>query len=102
MRFSFFALSAAPLLAFAKNAVDFDFDDVPDPCKTICRPLATLVKQCDVDSDHKERLLTNQCICTNHSFDVPKVAALCADCMHQSIKKRDEHADEDDVKGTCK
>lgn len=102
MRFSILALTAAPLLAMAKSALDFDFDDVPEPCVNICRPIATLVKQCDVDSDHKERLLTNQCICTNKSFDVAKISALCADCMHQNVKTKrdhDQHADADDVKG---
>lgn len=93
----------------AKSGVELDMDDVPSPCKTICRPIGTLSKQCDVDLDsnssHDERLLQNQCICTNNSFNVGNIAALCADCMHQSVKKRDlsekrdKHADADDVKG---
>lgn len=99
--------------------VDLDLDDVPNPCKTICRPLATLSDRCDTDlkndNDRDEHLLQNQCICTNKSFDVAKISGLCADCMHQTYNNRhdgddgdndddddddddDNHADSDDIK----
>ena len=104
-----FALAPLALLANAQ-AVDLDMGDVPTPCKTICGPIGTLSDKCDVDLrsdiDKDENHLQNQCICTNKSFDVAKIAAMCADCMHQSKKnkKRDDddddaHADSDDLKG---
>ncbi|KAM3510465.1 hypothetical protein MY11210_005867 [Beauveria gryllotalpidicola] len=82
------ALAIAQLILAANAQVDLDMDDVPTPCKTICRPIGTLSDRCDVDlrsdNDRDEHLLQNQCICTNKSFDVGKIAALCADCMRQT------------------
>lgn len=95
------ALAIAPLALLAQ-AVDFDISDAPTSCKTICGPLGELSNKCDIDLrsdiDRDERLLENQCICTNKSFDVAKFAALCADCMHQSAsnKKRQDNDDDDD------
>ncbi|XWW95913.1 hypothetical protein V2A60_003882 [Cordyceps javanica] len=97
------ALAIAQFVLGANADVDLDIDDVPTSCKAICRPITTLSDRCDVDlrsdNDRDEHLLQNQCICTNKSFDVGKIAALCADCMHQSRKpKRDDHADKDDLR----
>lgn len=101
------ALALAPFVLVATAQVDLDMDDVPAPCKTICKPIGTLSDRCDVDlrsdNDRDEHHLQNQCICTNKSFNVAKIAALCADCMHQSKKNKrddgDQHADRDDLKG---
>lgn len=101
------ALAVAPLLLLAQAKVDFDLDDAPNDCKTICRPLGRLSDMCDIDLksdiDRDENNLQAQCICTNKSFDVSKIAALCASCMHQSAdkdrKRDDDHADKDDLKG---
>lgn len=102
------AVLAFALVARADDDLDFDMDDVPSACKTICKPVDILVDRCDVDlhhgSDRMEDLLQNQCICTNKSFDFAKVAALCADCMHGTRRRRDDHdhdrADKDDLEGT--
>lgn len=101
------ALMPLILLGRADDDLDLDFDDVPSSCKTICRPIATLTDRCDVDlrndNDRIEDLLQNQCICTNKSFNVGRVAALCADCMHQTRRGRDDHdhnrADRDGIEG---
>lgn len=108
-------LAVAPFLLGSVTAVSLDLDDVPNPCKTICQPIGTLSDKCDVDLrsdiDKDENHLQNQCICTNKSFDVGKIAAMCADCMHQTQKTTngdddddgdddgDNHADADDLKG---
>ncbi len=100
------ALAIAQFVLAANAQVELDMDDVPTPCKTICKPIGTLSDRCDVDlrsdNDRDEHHLQNQCICTNKSFDVGKIAALCADCMHQSKKNKrdddDDHADNDDLK----
>ncbi|KAJ3474377.1 hypothetical protein NLG97_g9870 [Lecanicillium saksenae] len=98
------ALAIAQFVFAANAQVDLDMDDVPNPCKTICKPIGTLSDRCDVDlrsdNDRDEHHLQNQCICTNKSFNVGKIAALCADCMHQSRKNKrdDDHADSDDLK----
>lgn len=101
-----FTLAIAPLLWAVNANVDFDLDDAPNSCKIICRPIGQLSDRCDVDLrsdiDRDENLLQAQCICTNKSFDVGKIAALCADCMHQSAnnsKRDDDHADKGDLKG---
>lgn len=98
----------APLALVARASVDFDMDDVPTSCKTICGPIGQLSDRCDTDLrsdiDRDEKLLEAQCVCTNRSFDVAKIAALCADCMHQSANGRrrrdddDNRADQDDLK----
>jgi hypothetical protein len=100
------ALAIAPLLLAVSANVDFDLDDVPNSCKAICRPVAQLSSQCDVDlrsdNDRDENLLQAQCVCTNTSFDVGKIAGLCADCMHQSANSQnrdDDRADRDDLRG---
>ena len=113
MKFSTIAAMAFATAASAKLLGDddteelkLDMDDVPEHCHTICRPIADLSKQCDVDlgfnENKNEDLLHNQCVCTNKSFDVGTIAAECADCMHQKVKsKRDlhlgNHDDDDDI-----
>ncbi|KAK2597383.1 hypothetical protein QQS21_006007 [Conoideocrella luteorostrata] len=100
------ALALAPFLLAVNAKVDFDSGDAPNECKAICGPIGQLSKQCDVDLrsdiDRDENRLQSQCICTNKSFNVGSIAALCADCMHQSYNKggkRDSNrADRDDLK----
>ncbi|KAM0745540.1 hypothetical protein ACQRIT_000924 [Beauveria bassiana] len=99
------ALAIAQFVLAANAQVDLDMGDVPTACQTICRPIGTLSDRCDVDlrsdNDRDEHLLQNQCICTNKSFDVGKIAALCADCMHQTRNNGrggDNRADSDDLR----
>ena len=106
------SVAAAGLLDDSTEELKLDMDDVPMSCKTICQPVATLSKQCDVDlglgNGKDEDLLHNQCVCTNNSFKVGQIAAECADCMHQHVKAKrslgdhndDDDIDWDDVKGT--
>lgn len=100
------ALAIAPLFLVVNAKVDFDLGDAPNSCKTICRPISQLSDRCNVDLrsdiDLDENRLEAQCFCTNKSFDVGKIAALCADCMHQSAngtKRDDNRADQDDLRG---
>lgn len=88
-----------PLLAILAPAVlaelDLDGDDIPQECSTVCEPIRNLVRQCNVDDDQvggdrNEDLLERQCICTNDSFDVANVAALCASCLDQNLNDRDD------------
>ncbi|KAF7545951.1 hypothetical protein G7Z17_g8781 [Cylindrodendrum hubeiense] len=96
------ALAIAPLLFLARADLQLDNDDVPDACKTICKPIVTLTNACEVDlsgsddTDRNENRLEAQCICTNDSFDVGHIAALCADCMRQSWRDYDDDDDDDD------
>lgn len=99
--------SKALLLAIVPLVAAFATDDAPAQCKAICAPLGRLGDLCDVelanDNEVDEQRLQSQCVCTNKSFDVAKVAALCADCMHQSrtVKRAedDRRADADDLRG---
>ncbi|OAA76426.1 hypothetical protein LEL_06110 [Akanthomyces lecanii RCEF 1005] len=98
------SVAAAGLLDDSTEELKLDMDDVPMSCKTICQPVATLSKQCDVNlglGDGKdEDLLHNQCVCTNNSFKVGQIAAQCADCMHQHVKAKrslGDHNDDDDI-----
>lgn len=95
-------LALAPLALLARASVEFDFDDVPRACRDLCRPVDRLVDSCEVDlddgddDDDREDLLEWQCVCTNDSFDVASIAALCADCMKQNISRDDDDDDDDD------
>lgn len=96
------ALAIAPLLYLAHADVSLDRDDVPRACDTICDPIVQLTQKCDSDrwGDAQEI----QCVCTNDSFNVERIAALCADCIHQNAS-RDDDDDEteniDDILFTC-
>ncbi|KAM0740045.1 hypothetical protein ACQRIT_005229 [Beauveria bassiana] len=98
------SLAAADIFDDSTEELKLEMDDVPKSCKTICNPIATLSKQCDVDlglgKGKDEDLLHNQCVCTNNSFKVGQIAAECADCMHQHIKAKrslGSHDDDDDI-----
>ncbi|KAH6989534.1 hypothetical protein BKA56DRAFT_629325 [Ilyonectria sp. MPI-CAGE-AT-0026] len=96
------ALAIAPLLLLARADLQLDNDDVPTACRAICRPIVTLTNACEVDlsgsddTDRNENRLEAQCICTNDSFDVGHIAALCADCMRQNFRERDNNDDDND------
>jgi len=89
-------------------AEELNADDVPSACKTICQPIVDLSNTCDIDPKEsrirdkrgdfllvarskEEEAIEANCICTNKSFDVESVMALCASCMQQNS---------DDAEGT--
>ncbi|KAF5711765.1 hypothetical protein FMUND_8824 [Fusarium mundagurra] len=89
-------------------------DDVPSACKTICQPIVDLTNTCDIDpkeadndkgtklrlrerSEAEESIEAN-CICTNKSFDVAAVMALCASCM---IQNSQDTEDVDKIMSQC-
>lgn len=97
------ALALATLLATAavvRADMELDSDDIPRACADICSPIRQLTRTCDVDDDHvpsdrTEDLLEAQCICTNDSFDVASIAALCASCIEQNARPGDRDDDMD-------
>ncbi|KAF5973913.1 hypothetical protein FCOIX_8551 [Fusarium coicis] len=97
------ALAIAPLLYLARADISLDRDDIPRECDTICDPIVQLTKTCDTDlrgdRDREEDRLEAQCVCTNDSFNVSRVAALCAGCIHQNAQNnRDDDDDDDDIR----
>lgn len=87
-------LATASLAAsLARADFDLDSDDIPSQCRDVCDPVRRLGDICDVDDDpfddRTEALLEAQCYCTNDSFNVSRVTAQCASCLH-------EHDDDDD------
>ncbi|KAF9765254.1 hypothetical protein IL306_002503, partial [Fusarium sp. DS 682] len=86
----------------ATLAEELRADDVPSACKTICQPIGDLADAWDIgpeeednDNDKRTKLRLRErseaeesieanCICTNKSFDVAAVMALCASCMVQN------------------
>lgn len=95
-------LSATPL-AVADN---FDSEDIPRACTTICEPIRQLANACDVDDDlvggdRNEDLLERQCICKNDSFDVANIAGQCQSCIEDNFRDgcsdRDDDDDDDEV-----
>lgn len=81
--------------------------DTPDISFQICQPIVTLTNTCDVDpnetdtdndkrkklrlraSEEADESIEANCICTNKSFDVAGVMALCASCISQNGKTTD-------------
>ncbi|KAH8662691.1 hypothetical protein BGZ61DRAFT_593493 [Ilyonectria robusta] len=93
----------------AALAEELRADDVPSACTTICQPIVDLTNTCDIDpnetdnDDDKRRKLrlreSNEsdeeaieanCICTNTSFDIAAVMALCASCMSQNSQSTED------------
>lgn len=80
------------LLALAATAyadLDIDVNDVPVTCQSICRPTLELSRTCDIDSDLVGGDLAEfqgeqACYCTNQSFDVGRITALCQSCVQQN------------------
>ena len=93
------------------SAEELDPANVPAACRTICQPIVTLTGICDVDGPPRpppppnsppspsppndeddededgEEEAERQCVCTNNSFNVRNVAALCAACMTQNGRR---------------
>ncbi|KAJ3499356.1 hypothetical protein NLG97_g398 [Lecanicillium saksenae] len=96
-------LALASLTLVTHAQVDLDMDDVPMACKPICKPIGDLSNKCDIDlasdNDNDEHHLQNQCICTNDSFNVAKIAALCAACMHGSKRYKRGGSRADNIDG---
>ncbi|KAF5666618.1 hypothetical protein FHETE_6117 [Fusarium heterosporum] len=94
------ALAIAPLLYLARADVSLDRDDIPRQCDAICDPIVQLTRACDTDlrgdRDREEDRLEAQCVCTNDSFNVGRIAALCADCIHQNAPRDNDNDDDDD------
>ncbi|KAF5017811.1 hypothetical protein F66182_10234 [Fusarium sp. NRRL 66182] len=95
------ALAIAPLFLLARADVNLDRDDVPRECTTICNPIVDLTRACDTDlrgddNDREEDRLEVQCVCTNDSFNVARIAALCANCIHQYAPNNRDNDDDDD------
>jgi len=99
------ALFVAALTSIA-NSEELKAADVPSACAAICGPMVTLTNTCDVnpesdtarlrrrdadnrDDDESDEPIEAQCICSNTSFDVRSVAALCAACISQNGKNTD-------------
>lgn len=106
-------LFLAAVVSLAR-AEELNASDVPNACKVICGPMVTLTSTCDVDPDTETRrrrlrhradddgadnddaadgesdeVVEAQCICSNTSFNVRSVAALCAACISQNGKATD-------------
>lgn len=92
-------LSILPLLpVFAEELAQ---KDVPPACTAICGPMVTLTNICDInpsgsgtngtrsgsENSESDEPIEAACICGNTSFDVKKVAALCAACLTQNRGK---------------
>ena len=101
MRFALTALVVASSAMVAVADIDFDWDDVPQVCRSTCEPVRDLSRTCEVDlpgddNDNQETQLEVQCFCTNTSFDVASVAALCQACIRQEHNPADNNDDDDD------
>ncbi|EKJ69809.1 hypothetical protein FPSE_10009 [Fusarium pseudograminearum CS3096] len=100
------ALAIAPLLLLARADVSLDRDDIPRACDAICNPIVDLTRACDTDlrgdRDREEDRLEAQCVCTNDSFNVARVAALCAGCIHQNAPRDNDDDDDDDRRDDTK
>ena len=88
-----YALVATFLALAVRADIQLEADDVPTQCSDICRPIVDLSRSCDANDDNipddrTEDLLELQCVCTNNSFDVNRIAALCASCMDQNTRNR--------------
>ncbi|KAH9204145.1 hypothetical protein DL95DRAFT_319996 [Leptodontidium sp. 2 PMI_412] len=75
-------------------AEELDSKDVPTACTTICKPIVDLTSTCDVDNDtdktESDDAIEATCICSNTSFNVASIAALCASCISQNGATTDD------------
>lgn len=72
-----------------------DVDDVPATCQAICRPTIELSTICNVDEDLvggelAETQAEKACYCSNQSFDVARMTALCQSCVQQNALEVDD------------
>jgi hypothetical protein len=82
---------AAMVAGGARANMDFNLDSAPPDCRTMCQPVGQLSDACEADlggdsTDLAEEELAAQCFCTNESFQVAQVAALCYDCIRQAVE----------------
>lgn len=81
---------ALTILGHAYADLDVDADDVPAACQSICRPTMELSRLCDVNDDlvggSKAVEVNNErgCVCSNKSFNVGQMTALCQSCVQQN------------------
>ncbi|EFQ31345.1 hypothetical protein CGRA01v4_10656 [Colletotrichum graminicola] len=106
MHFTRLALSLAAAAAYVQADLQLDNDDIPAQCGAVCRPIYDLGQACEVDDDLVRDDLTEdrleaQCFCTNNSINVSQYAALCASCMEQNVRDRDDLDDINDILRTC-
>ncbi|KAK1586097.1 uncharacterized protein LY79DRAFT_670541 [Colletotrichum navitas] len=106
MHFNRLALSLAAAAACVQADLQLDNDDIPAQCGAVCRPVYDLGRACEVDDDLirddlTEDRLEAQCFCTNTSINVSQYAALCASCMEQNTRDRDDLDDISDILRTC-
>ncbi|KAL2755345.1 hypothetical protein ACRALDRAFT_1082384 [Sodiomyces alcalophilus JCM 7366] len=99
------AVASLATVAFVNASFDLDSDDIPRQCRDVCDPVRRLGDICDVDDDplddRTEDLLEAQCYCTNDSFNVNRITAQCASCMHEHQNDRDDLEDIDDIMRSC-
>ncbi|KAH7364050.1 hypothetical protein BKA65DRAFT_490304 [Rhexocercosporidium sp. MPI-PUGE-AT-0058] len=89
MRFSIASLVVfSTIMIGPVLAEELDSKDVPTACTTICKPIVDLTSTCDVDNDtdktESDDAIEATCICSNTSFNVASIAALCASCISQN------------------
>ncbi|KAK5043536.1 hypothetical protein LTR84_011438 [Exophiala bonariae] len=103
------------LFVAISSTEELNASDVPGACSTICQPIVQLTGICDVDprpSDNgpgenggrdstpeTDEPIESQCICTNTSFNVSSIAALCASCIEQNANGTVD--DMDDIMSAC-
>ncbi|KAF6822234.1 CAP22 protein [Colletotrichum plurivorum] len=105
MQFRHLALPLAAAV-FVNADLKLDDDDIPTQCNAVCRPVLDLGRACEVDDDvirddRTEDLLEAQCVCTNSSFNISQYAPLCASCMDQNVRDRDDLDGINDILRTC-
>ncbi|KAH7146168.1 hypothetical protein EDB81DRAFT_934062 [Dactylonectria macrodidyma] len=102
-------LAALTVVIPAFMAEELRADDVPSACSTICQPIVDLTNICDIDPNEEdsdndkrrklrlreydesdEEAIEANCICSNTSFDVAAVMALCASCMAQNSQHSED------------
>ncbi|KAK0108073.1 hypothetical protein ONS95_002894 [Cadophora gregata] len=87
-------ISTTILLLNPILAEELDAKNVPAACTTICAPIISLTSTCDVDNDtdktESDDAIESTCICTNKSFDVASISALCASCIGQNGATTDD------------
>ncbi|KAH6974750.1 hypothetical protein EDB80DRAFT_757810 [Ilyonectria destructans] len=112
---TFFLAGLAAVIP-AVLAEELRADDVPSACTTICQPIVDLTNTCDIDpneadndndkrrklrlresDESDEEAIEANCICTNTSFDVAVVMALCASCMSQNSQSTEANSQVIDV-----
>lgn len=89
MRFSIASLVVfSTIMIRPVLAEELDSKDVPTVCAIICKPIVDLTSTCDVDNDtdktESDHAIEATCICSNKSFNVASIAALCASCISQN------------------